>query len=219
MGSVRFPGKSMYLFNDRPSISYLIDSVLQVYDKSEIFIATSDRNEDDPIYNFCIKQNLNFFRGDNQNVASRYLQIALMQKPDFFIRLNADSPLLDHRIIVDLVDLYVDNTIDLVSTAIDKSFPSGMNAEAVNAQTFIREYKSFKHNDHFEHVTKYFYENENKFKILSLKSDIIEPQKYKFSFDTDDDRIRIENFFKVINKPHYEYTLAEKCQMYKILFL
>jgi spore coat polysaccharide biosynthesis protein SpsF len=219
MGSERFPGKSMYLFNNRPSLSYLVDAVLQVFHKTSIFIATSNRSEDDPIYDFCVDESLKVLRGDCQNVASRYLQIVLSQKPDFFIRLNADSPLLDHRIIKEAVDLYTASTIDLVTTVIGKSFPSGMNVEAVNTQTFIREYESFNQNDHFEHVTKYFYENENKYNILRLNSAVHEPQKYKFSFDTDEDRIRLEKIFHALHKPHYQYTLTEKCQMYQNLFL
>lgn len=89
----------------------------------------------------------------------------------------------------------------------------------MKTETFLNEYKNFKTKDHFEHVTQYFYENKGMFKIHPLKFNIKNPENYKFSFDTIEDKNKIEQFINTLEKPHYCYTLQEKCKIYEQLFI
>jgi spore coat polysaccharide biosynthesis protein SpsF len=219
MGSKRFPGKTMYSLKGKPSIYHLLSSVENVFDKNKIFIATSQKIEDNTIYEFCTENKYPVFRGDEENVASRFYDILQNENCDFFIRINADSPLLDYRIIEIALKQCNSQNIDLISSVIHRSLPSGTNIEIVNSKTFKDEYKYFSKDAHFEHVTRYFYENSEKFNNIQLDYSIKDFEKFKFSFDTLEDKLRIEKMFEKFEKPHFFYTLNEKCEIYKELFL
>lgn len=219
MGSERFPGKTMFQLAGKPSIAHLLDATRRVFANEDIIIATSVKTADDAIAEFCSVEGIECFRGDESNVAGRFFDVAKERNADYFVRLNADSPLLDFRVITKVLEsAYEYPYADVVSTSVFRTFPSGTNVEVVKSATFIREYSNFSKPEHFEHVTKYFYENVEKFKIISVKSEIEHPECYKFSFDTLEDGERIVKIFDLVQKPHSEYTLKEKCALYDDLF-
>ena len=57
--------------------------------------------------------------------------------------------------------------------------------------------------------------------LISLSIVSLINELYKFvnrsAFDTEDDRKRIETIFNALERPHYEYTLEEKCAIYNSL--
>lgn len=217
MGSKRFYGKSMYLFNGRPSLGHLLDSIVQYVDRGKIRVATTINKEDDPICDFCSDNGISYFRGDEINVALRFQRIVVQEEPDYFVRLNADSPLFDWRLLKKGLEQFrMEN--DICTTSISKKIPSGMNVEIINARTFLQEYQYFHLPSHFEHVTAYFYENKSRFRIIPIEYEM--PSEFcgfKFSFDTEDDRIRLEKLFRLMDKDHYFLSLIDKCKLYQEL--
>ena len=213
MGSKRYPGKSMYMFNGKPSLMYLVESLEQCVDKKSIWVATSEMDDNDPIRELCRINSINVYSGDEDNVAKRYYDIVERIEGEYFIRVNGDSPLFDYRI-MDTAIKEVDGNYDLYSTIYTRRFPSGMNFEIIRRALYVQEYPGFHKAPHFEHVTKYFYENRHKYRIKQVPYPAPDPGKYKFSFDTEEDRNTIRAFLAYIDKPHYCYSLAEKCDIY-----
>ena len=220
MKSARYPGKVMFPFSGKPAMEHILDSVLQIFDPQRLYIATSIDPANDAIVALCKQKGVNVYRGDEDNVASRFRDILHAVPCDFFVRLNADSPLVDYRIIIHAADIAnsFGEAADIVTTSSPRNFPSGMNIEIVRSQTFLNHYSCFSDAAHFEHVTLYFYQNPHKFIIKSVPSNLEKPHSYKFSFDTDEDRKKIEALFACLTKPHYEYTLVQKCRIYDGLF-
>ena len=64
-----------------------------------IIVATSVKKTDQEIIDYCIYKNLDYYRGDLVNVASRFYNIIKIYNLDFFVRVCADSPLLDGNLI------------------------------------------------------------------------------------------------------------------------
>ena len=220
MKSTRYPGKVMFPFSGKPAMEHILDSALQVFDPPRVYVVTSVDPANDAIVALCKQKAVNVYRGDEDNVASRFWDILHAVPCDYFVRLNADSPLLDHRIIIRAADIATSSgdAADIVSTSSPRNFPSGMNVEIVRSRTFLNEYSYFSDTEHFEHVTLYFYQNLHKFVIKSVPSKLEKPQSYKFSFDTDEDRKRMEAIFESLSMPHYKYTLRQKCRIYDGLF-
>lgn len=217
MGSKRFPGKSLFKFLERPSLLHQIDSLRRAVSLEQIIVATSTAKEDEVIAKLCENEKVKCFRGSQENVASRYFDICREYRPEYFIRASGDSPLIDHRIVTMAIEAFKGGT-DMVTT-VGGGFPSGMNIEAVRSTFYMAEYDKFYRRGHFEHVTQYFYEQPGKFSMTGLRADVAEPNHYKFSFDTKEDSERITRIFATMDKPHYEYTMQEKCQIYRELFL
>lgn len=218
MGSQRFPGKTMYALQGKPSLAHLLDAVVQVFSVCDVYVASSDQHENDDLATFCEGYGVQVYRGDEHNVALRFRDILQRVSADAFVRLNADSPLLEHRTIERVMAVMNETEADIVSTSIRRTYPSGMNVEMLKREMFLREYEHFTAEGHFEHVTQYFYQNAEQFDIRTVESGLEHPERYKFSFDTHEDKAKIEKLFAVIRRPHYEYTLAEKCAIYDQLF-
>lgn len=218
MGSKRFPGKTLYPIQGKPCLEHLLDSLFQHAGKSEAVIATSSNPEDDQIEEFAKSRDLQLFRGDPENVAYRFKLILETSKAASFVRLNGDSPLLDYRILVEAERIAEASSADIVSTVALRGVPSGMNVELFRSALFLKHYPKFSKPEHFEHVTSYFYENRSQFGIIPISCGINKPTDYKFTFDTPEDKERLVRFFSALQKPHYLYTLEEKCRIYRDLF-
>ena len=77
----------------------IIEHVYDCVNNSKLFddiiIATSKNSTDDKIIKWCKKKKINFFRGNLNNVSKRFYDICKDNKFDYFLRVCADSPLLD----------------------------------------------------------------------------------------------------------------------------
>ena len=218
MGSHRFFGKIMHPLGGKPSIEHLLDSVMCVFPSENVFIASSTDPANDVIDSFVHTMGIHLYRGNENNVAGRFLAIIEEEAPDYCVRLNADSPLLDYRIINNVLEKMSTGGFDILTTAYGQSYPSGMNVEVFRSSVFQDAYPAFEKVEHFEHVTRYFYENSGNYKIDSIPCPVENPRDYKFTFDTPEDAKKLETFFKSLQLPQYMYTLEEKCQIYRKLF-
>src|SRR5690606_34983304 len=77
--SSRLPGKVLYKLGSKTILGYCIDKLKNIPNIG-IVVATSREESDSPIIDWCITNNVDFFRGDLKNVASRTYN-CLLQKP------------------------------------------------------------------------------------------------------------------------------------------
>jgi len=218
MGSTRLPNKSFAELRGKSSLEHLLDSLCRVSKKDDIYIATSSRPENDVIRSFANDYGVKVYSGDEENVASRFYHI-LNENPECscFFRICGDTPLYDHRIIEKGLDfLAAHPEVEIATSMVEKGYPQGMNLELLKADVFKTHYQHFTVAEHYEHVTRYFYERIEKFNTQLVCCDIAGYyyEKYKFSIDTVDDYERAKRLFACFQKPHYEYTLEEKCSFY-----
>ena len=80
-------------------LQYLIERLQRAERLDDIIVATSTDRTDDPIERHCADAGVRLVRGPVLDVASRFL-VALDAHPsDAFVRISADSPLLDQRVV------------------------------------------------------------------------------------------------------------------------
>ncbi len=178
----------MYEIFGKPVIWWVIQSVKQAKFSKKIVIATSINKSDDRLYNYLKKMNMLVFRGSLNNVAERLKSVAEYFKFKFFIRICADSPLIDGRIIDKVILLYKKNkkNVDIITNTFPKkTFPKGMSVELIKTSILKDNIKKMSR-DEKEHVTKFFYKNYKKFKIITLKNkNKISNNQKKFSLALD----------------------------------
>jgi spore coat polysaccharide biosynthesis protein SpsF (cytidylyltransferase family) len=217
-GSKRFPGKSLYAFKEKPALTHLLEGLLSEFSRSEILVATSFEVQDTVIEELCFSLNVACYRGPEDNVALRFIGACETALTPYIVRICGDSPLLPPKVAREVLELAVKEDADLATTTILPKFPGGFNVEAIKREVFLNAYSDFK-KEQLEHITKYFYDNIDRYKIASLPCSIPNSESYKFSFDNDDDRVRLERIFTEMTKPHFEYSLEEKCEIYRRLFI
>ena len=212
MNSSRLPKKVLYQINGKPLLKYLIERLTSIVE-GELCIATSDHTKDDEIEDLCLVEKVPCFRGSLKDVANRILSAATNYKADAFIRINGDSPLMDPKVIEEGIEIYQNGDYDLVTNIFPRSFPVGQSVEVIRTSTFEKAYHQMTTIDHFEHVTKYYYEHPDDFRIQNFTNNR-DLRKYRLVVDTPEDLIRIEKIIGSMNKAHTEYSLNDLIELY-----
>lgn len=166
LGSSRLPGKVLREVNNRPLLSYMLERVAAARSVGQVAVATTDRPQDDRIVEFCQKEGVFVFRGNEDDVLDRYYQCALHLKPNTVVRLTSDCPLIDPRIIDEIVGVHLSGGYDYVANTAPSvgTYPDGMDVEVFSFAALERAWHESKKPSDREHVTFYFWQNPHLFK-------------------------------------------------------
>lgn len=172
MSSRRLPGKTLKNINGKPLLLRLVDRLRKSKKITKILIATSGVKEDKKIILFCKKYKISYFSGYLKDVSKRFSDCLKLhsEKYDSFIRISADSPLLDVNLVDKMASIFNKNNYEILTNVFPRSFPKGQSVEIINKKVFLKYETKFKSASDKEHVTKYFYKNPNLFKIKNFKN-------------------------------------------------
>lgn len=178
MKSTRFPDKVLYLIDDKPLLYYVIRQTLASSYIDDVIIATSTNSSDDVIVEYCKNNNINFFRGSENNVLDRYFQCAKKYHCDPIIRITSDCPLLDPSTIDSVIKKFLDGNYDYISTTIEFkdgqwkdsscNFPPGIAVEVAAFSALEQAWNEAKKPSELEHVFPYVQFNPDKFKLANF---------------------------------------------------
>ncbi|MBE5847901.1 MAG: acylneuraminate cytidylyltransferase [Lachnospiraceae bacterium] len=165
-GSTRLPGKVLKTINDRTLLDHIIDRLRARKEDSEVVIATSTLPGDDAIENWCKEKGVICFRGDEQNVLSRYYLCAKEHRYDHIVRMTADNPFPDIEEIDHLIAYHISADNDFTESF--SQLPIGVGAEIFSYAALEEDMDKASMPHHFEHVDEYILENMNLFKTGTL---------------------------------------------------
>lgn len=186
MGATRFPGKPLKKVLDRPLLSYLIERLHQSASLNDIVVATTTEPQDDMIALWCAQENVNCFRGSEENVLERYVLAGRAYHADVVVRVTGDCPLIDPVVVDTVVEFYLQHQFDYVSNTIVRSYPRGLDVEVCSLDLLERVLKLAKKPEEKEHVTLYIYEHPEVFSIGSVVRSALE-SKDRWTVDTPED--------------------------------
>jgi spore coat polysaccharide biosynthesis protein SpsF len=197
MPSTRLPGKILMEVMGRPLLSYLIEQLGHSRLLSDIIIATTTRREDDPIFNLAKQEGLKVYRGSEHDVLDRYYHAAGEFDAGHIMRITADCPLIQPDICDWVADVYTNSRCDYARTG--ESFAEGVDCEVFSREALNEAWKEAKRTSEREHVTLYFRNHPEIFRIMTLdnKSD---DSRYRITVDEKEDfqvvRAVLENLYK-----------------------
>ncbi|MBN1343223.1 MAG: glycosyltransferase family protein [Phycisphaerae bacterium] len=204
MRSQRLPGKVLLPLAGRPLLQYTIDRVAQSRRVDRVVVCTSTEPDDDPIEIFCAERDVACFRGDHENVARRYLDTLDHFGFDAFARICGDSPLIDPALIDRGLEMLASGGYEVVTNNLKRTFPSGQTIEIVTAEAYRRGFGRMHAPEHFEHVTRYFYEHPLDFRLTNFTADE-DCSALRTTVDTQEDYDRIAELVYRMDRPHWEY--------------
>jgi spore coat polysaccharide biosynthesis protein SpsF (cytidylyltransferase family) len=179
----------------------ILERVVDQLDKSKkikkIIVATSTSYKDKPIVRLCKKKGYNFFCGPLNNVYKRFKLVVEKENCKSFIRINADSPLIDYKIVNRAINYFNKKKCDVVTNTFPRTFPKGFSVEIINSKTFLNNFKNINNFKEKEHITRYFYINSKKFKIINFfcKENL---SSVNLSVDNNLDLVRVKKIVKSI---------------------
>ncbi|MEE3006656.1 MAG: NTP transferase domain-containing protein [Pseudomonadota bacterium] len=196
MGSSRLPGKALRHIAGEPLIKRVIDRVSKVKNLSTIVVATSNSKTDDRLTQYIQSLNIEVFRGATHDVLNRAVSCASYLGVDKFVRINGDSPLIDPELLEKGIEMWTDPSLDLISNVFPRTYPVGMSVEIIKTDSLKKIMGLTADSCDSEHVTRFFYKNPEKFRILNFESGRSELREVRLAVDTEEDLERIDWLFK-----------------------
>jgi spore coat polysaccharide biosynthesis protein SpsF len=178
-------------FRARPLIRHVLESAHSAVPRdTTLVVATSTEASDDPLAVYVESFGVHVFRGPLDDVFERFRLCAAAFRPDWVLRLNADSPFISAPIVHRVLERRGD--CDIVTTTFPRSFPQGLNAELLNASTLRTIDGSVLTAHDREHVTAFFYRNAGRYRIVNVHSATPSLSGHSLAIDTLDDLRRLE---------------------------
>ncbi len=209
--SSRLPGKALMELEGKPVLLYIIERALQVVNKDQLVIATSDLDSDQPIADFAAKNGIACFRGSLENVSERFYLAGKSQGWDYAIRINGDNIFLDTKVLGEMLDIQRKQSVDFISNVKNRTFPKGMSIEIVKLDYYAKVLPQIMASDHYrEHVTLYLYENDaNQGFYYFYNTELPELSGIQMALDTQEDFDRSGEIISHFEQPQWTYNMAE----------
>ena len=173
-----------------------------------LVLATSDDPSDDPIAELGMRLGVDVFRGSLDDVLDRFRNAALAYEPDHVVRLTADCPLADWRLIDELVAFAVEGRFDVASNALRRTFPKGLDAEVVTRSALEVAWREATSSWDREHVLEYLYGRPDRFRVGTFegKTDL---SRHRWTVDEADDLAFVRSVYEALYPGNPAFTTED----------
>lgn len=135
MSSTRLPGKVLLPLAGRTVLEWVLRAAAQVDGIDDVALAISTNPADTPLAEVAHKHGIEVVRGSEDDVLSRFLTAARIQRSDAIIRMTSDCPFYDPELGSLLPDLWRRQThLDHIGTLEPRSLPRGLDVELVSTR-------------------------------------------------------------------------------------
>jgi spore coat polysaccharide biosynthesis protein SpsF (cytidylyltransferase family) len=171
MGSSRLPGKVLADIEGAPMLELVVERVRQAKLVATVIVATSTNPSDASVDALCRQLGIACFRGSEEDVLDRYYCAAQWIGADVVVRITADCPLVDPRVVEKVVDRYLAGGCDYVSNTCPPTFPDGLDVEAFSFAALERSWREARWSSEREHVTAYVRSHPELFRTANAEHD------------------------------------------------
>lgn len=186
MSSTRLPGKVLEPVLGIPMIIRQIERLKASNELDHIVVATSQEASDDALAEALFSAGIDCFRGNLDDVLSRFAECASEYPTENIIRLTADCPLADPEVIDSVVLHHLSSGADYTSNTLKRTFPRGLDVECFTSESFSRLQQFELSSQEREHVTMGFYQRPDIF-VLENVSDAIDRSELRWTVDYPED--------------------------------
>ena len=155
MGSVRLPNKVLLEINGQSIIEAVVKRLEKSHRLNKIVVATGDAVSNAELVKHVETLGVNCFIGSENDVLKRFLDCAEFYDAKHVVRITADCPLVDGKIIDQLIDMYEKSGADYGSNTLPPTFPDGLDVEVFSIDTLRNCEENADQDTDREHVTSY----------------------------------------------------------------
>ena len=208
--STRLAKKIILEVMGKPLIVHMINRIKFAQKINRIVICTSTNTQDDLLEEIAYKENIDCFRGSEEDVLQRLLDSSKKFNLDYFANITADVPMIDPFSVDYAIEEYNRTDADLVLSP-DNNLGGCM---IVKVSSLEKVCKAKKETD-TECWVKFF-ENQKQFKIHILNNEKVKTNKFiKASLDYFEDYLFINRIFHELDKPNQLFTTEDIINLVK----
>ncbi|WP_192910124.1 cytidylyltransferase domain-containing protein [Mucilaginibacter ginsenosidivorax] len=213
MASSRLPGKVMLPILGKSLLARMIERLQMMQHKADIIIATSENEEDDVIVKEALELNIPSYRGSLGNLLDRHYQAARRFKADIVLKIPSDCPLIDPRIIDQVLEYFFANRgkYDYVSNLHPATWPDGNDVEVMTMACLKQAWENAGRPLELEHTTPYIWENPLIFSIgnVSWKTGLDYSMSHRFTIDYPEDYYFIEKVYSELYPICHQFSCQD----------
>ena len=211
-GSTRLPDKVFLELSNKPLLEHVVNRLKKADLLQEIIIATTDLPNDNLIETWANSNNISVFRGSENNVLERYYEAAKKYQIDVIVRITADDPFKDYRLVDEAVRVLIDNKLDFVCNNNPVSFPEGLDVEVLTFNALEVSYNNVISDFDKEHVTQYIHKNKDKFNIANIQNEK-DLSFHRWTLDTIEDYQFAQKIYSELYKEGYVFLREEVLEL------
>lgn len=193
LGSVRLPGKVLEPVIGKPLLEHLLDRLGRASSVSEVVLAIPESPVNDPLEELGRKSGVGVSRGSELDVLDRFRKASLEFPSSIYLRVTADCPMVDPRVVDDVVARLIGEELQYCATGL--SFPDGYDVEAFTGDALAAAAESARDNYDREHVTPWI---QREFGPTSARIEFHEDlSRLRLTIDEPEDLTVISSIFEV----------------------
>ena len=152
MTSSRLPGKILMPLAGKPVMAHMIERHRRSKYTDEVVVATTTDSTDAPVAALCEEMRCPYFRGSEADVLGRIVEAGKAHDSDILVQGMADSPLVDWRIVDQLIKMLEEGSFDVTSNEFEKEkYPDGFDMRIYRfnvLRTLEEEHKEEEYREH-----------------------------------------------------------------------
>jgi glutamate-1-semialdehyde 2,1-aminomutase len=214
LSSGRMPNKVMKNIGKYTVINLVLKRLMRIKSikKENIIILTTTNNADDILVNHIKDIGFRFFRGSEDDVLDRYYKAALRYNAKNILRITADCPLIESKVLNNLIKLHFKSKADLTTNVMPPTFPDGLDGEIFTFNALQDAWKNSSSKSEREHVTLYIKSNpDNKISKLVSQNDF---SQLRLTLDEQSDLKLIRLIYKKFS-PNIFFSYQDIINFYK----
>ncbi len=213
-GSTRLPGKVLLDLEGATVLERVIERVMAAKLIDKVMVATTTQENDLPLVELCNRLGVAVYRGSEKDVLDRFYQAAKPFAPRRIVRITADCPLIDPKIIDQSIFTFRETKVDYLASQFDERLPDGEDVEVFSFEALKRAWADAKWVSEREHVTPYIYKNPKIFKVSGLKVDHDYSEK-RWTLDNQDDYEFIRAIYSLLYKNNHQFGMEDVLELLK----
>lgn len=187
MASTRLPRKTLMEIEGKPMLWHLIERLKHSKLVDKIIIATTYNPKDKAIVDFAKKYSLLVMRGNEDDVLDRFYQAAKIIKANTIVRVTPDCPLLDPKIVDEVIAEFLKGGYDYVTNTLIYTYPDGLDVEVFSFDALRKAHREAKSKAEREHITLYI-RNSGRFRLKNvLNKNAVSPHLFRWCVDEEKD--------------------------------
>lgn len=158
-GSTRFPNKVLKAINGKSLLEIHLERILKSKKISKLVVATTINEKDKIISDIASKIGIEYYKGSEEDVLDRFYKAAKKYNPNWIVRLTSDCPIIDAKLIDQVINMAQIENLDYCSNTLIEAYPDGQDIEVFKFDSLKVAWREAKKNSDREHVTPYIKDN------------------------------------------------------------
>lgn len=217
-GSSRLPKKILLTALGRPLLALMLERVRAAQQLDEIVVATTSLPVDEPIRELARQLDVACVSGHPLDLLDRHWQAAQAGEADAVVKIPSDCPLIDPRVIDEVVGLYRRGAggYDFVSNLHPATWPDGNDVEVVARRVLEEAHREAQRGYEREHTTPFVWDHPERYRLANVcwKTGLDLSASHRLTLDYPEDFLLIARVFEALHRPEQAPFSVEEIVAY-----